>query len=557
VPVDFAQFDNDGPDGIPGSSDDDGYVDYMVLMPKSHPDNFIVFNADGIATLPLSTPYTSDDKNSEGNSIKLDSHSGCISSAPNLNQAVGIICHEYGHSFGARDLYDVVYEDNETDSAGIGFWGVMGRGTLGWDWTGGPVGPCAYTRMFLGCIGINNANLIDLYGIHYNLRTGDVALENGKVYRIWAGEKEYFLIEHRRNDGIFYDREIPQNGILIWHVYEPASSNSNENRKVCDLECPDGRYSDAGYPFGTIEDPQNGCDNLDFWAHDQTYAREHAGNLGDATDVFDGIRYTRFGPDTNPNSDSKITKKSTGIKISNIHPEGREMMFDVNTPPFIEWISVQYPLIGTAFQLLSNILNPRRDPAMKGTTLYFINYGRSSHADELVTVYLDSLTVDDLSSLDHFEVQRALEQRIFMNSQPLQNAKIIRENISYTSFSDEITNLGVTPGEFGSGDTIHWIQKISVIVEEAPLPETIELSQNYPNPFNSRTTITYTLPAGGSVTLEVFNVLGQKVRVIDCGTQEAGRHTLQFDGDGLSSGIYFYRIRGSTISPAKKLLLIR
>ena len=553
--VDFSMFDNDGPDGIPGSEDDDGYVDFIVLMPMSRPIDFIVGSADGIAELRLQGNYYTSDKNSLDEHIKIGNNSGTITTAPNLNQAIGLICHEYCHYYGTWDLYDTDHDSFETDSAGIGNWGLMSWGLLGWNGTDGPVVPNAFTRMIMGCIGINNSSLVDLYGIHKDVRISDVNLENGRVYRIWVSEKEYFLIEYRRSDGSYYDRNIPQNGILIWHIVEKYSNN-NELLKRCDLECADGRYSDAGYPLGMAEDPLQGGDNLDFWAHDNGYASEHAGNLGDATDVYDGITFTIFGPDTNPNSHSKVTGKYTGIKIFNIHTDGNDMVFDVSIPPFSEWISYQFPLIGTAFHRFRDIHNPE-EPLQKETTLYLLNYGRSSHADELVTVYQDSLTVDDLSQLDHIEVQRALEQRIFMNSQPLLNAKIIRENISYATFIDEITNLGITPGEFGSGDTFHWIQKISVTGEKEPLPETIELSQNYPNPFNSRTTITYILPASVSVTLEVFNVLGQKVRVIDHGMQEAGRHTLQFDGEDLSSGIYFYRIRGSMTSPAKKLLLIR
>lgn len=555
--VNYADFDNNGPDGIPGSDDDDGYVDYIMLMPISRPDDFIWKNADGIAGLNLYETYYTRDRNSKGQFIRLDKYSGSIAVAPNKNQAIGSICHEYIHYFGAKDLYDLKYVDNETDSAGIGYWGIMGKGTLGWNGLDGPAAPCAYTRMLLGCIGINNSNLIDIYGVHRDIRISDTGLQNGIVYRIWIDYGEYFLIEHRRNDGIYYDRHIPQNGILIWHILERATSNNTEQIKLCDLECADGRYSDAGYPIGKTVDTEEGGDNLDFWSHTEWYTSKHKGNFGDATDVYDGIRYTRFSNNTNPNSNSKLDKEPTDVEVFNIHPEGNEMVFDVNTAPFTDWSKEKYPLIGTAFHRFNNIFESPNSPASKGNTLYLINYGQSRNTDELITVYNDSLTVDNLSSLNYYEAQNAIVKRVFTGDLNQHNSKIIRENISINTFQNDLMDLGITPSDFGSVTTPTWIQKISLIIEDQSIPEVIELSQNYPNPFNSQTNITYNLSTGVPVTLEVFNMLGQRVITINRGFEDAGSHTIQLNAEGLSSGIYFYRVSGKTFSQTRKFLLIR
>ncbi|MFC1541956.1 T9SS type A sorting domain-containing protein [Candidatus Latescibacterota bacterium] len=553
--VDFSHFDNDGPDGIPASTDDDGYVDYLALMPMSRPYNFIDKYATGYGYFGEFTTYETHYKNLNGELIKIDKYSGCIVTTSNQNQGIGTLCHEYCHSFGTLDLYDEGYEDNETDSAGIGYWGIMGRGNLGWNETTGPVAPCAYTRMVLGCIGLNNANLVDIYGQHRNLRISDVGLENGHVYRIWVGNNEYFLIEHRRNDGIYYDRLTPQNGLLIWHVYENVSS-VDELIKRCDLECPDGRYTDAGYPLGMIADPLYGGDNLDFWAHDYSYSAAHAGNHGDATDVYDGIIYTRFGPDTNPNTNSKVTKEPNGIDIFNIHPEGNEMVFDVKIPPFIDWISNYFPLIGTGIQRFMGNWQIKY-PAQKETACYLLNYSNGITPDRLVTVYADSLTVDDISSLDYLETQKAIEQRMFLNNMSVENAQIIRENISFDTFGSTITELGINPDDIFSDAIPRWIQKSSFAIEEESLPDTIVLSQNYPNPFNALTTITYTLPVDSAVTLEIFNLLGQKIIEQNRGFEHAGSHSIILDAAELSSGLYLYRINGTTVSETKKFLLIR
>ena len=74
-------------------------------------------------------------------------------------------------------------------------------------------------------------------------------------------------------------------------------------------------------------------------------------------------------------------------------------------------------------------------------------------------------------------------------------------------------------------------------------PGSIELSQNYPNPFNPATTIRYGLPNRSQVMLTVFNILGDQVALLQNGEQEAGYHEVKFDGSGLSSGVYFYKLQ--------------
>lgn len=89
------------------------------------------------------------------------------------------------------------------------------------------------------------------------------------------------------------------------------------------------------------------------------------------------------------------------------------------------------------------------------------------------------------------------------------------------------------------------------------VPGNPELMQNYPNPFNPSTTISYTLPRRSTVTLAIFNTLGQRVASLIQGEQEAGRHDVKFDGGGLTSGVYFYRLEAGDFVQTKRLLLIR
>jgi hypothetical protein len=88
-------------------------------------------------------------------------------------------------------------------------------------------------------------------------------------------------------------------------------------------------------------------------------------------------------------------------------------------------------------------------------------------------------------------------------------------------------------------------------------PREFSLEQNYPNPFNPATTIRYALARRCQVTLAVFNTLGQEVAVLQNGEQEAGFHDVRFDGSGLASGVYFYRIQAADFTRTCKMLLMK
>ncbi len=84
-----------------------------------------------------------------------------------------------------------------------------------------------------------------------------------------------------------------------------------------------------------------------------------------------------------------------------------------------------------------------------------------------------------------------------------------------------------------------------------------KLYQNYPNPFNARTSIRYEYPQDGIVTIEVYDILGQKVKTLLNEYRIADRYEVEFDANGLSSGLYFYTVRVNDFTLTKKMLLLR
>ncbi len=120
----------------------------------------------------------------------------------------------------------------------------------------------------------------------------------------------------------------------------------------------------------------------------------------------------------------------------------------------------------------------------------------------------------------------------------------------------------ITLSSAQGGVRIDQVQLIYVVgsvvsTEESELPEGYALDQNYPNPFNPVTTIQYELAAAADVTLEVYDVLGRKVRTLVDGANVAGVHTVAFDGAGLASGVYFYHLKTPVGQQVRRMVLLK
>jgi hypothetical protein len=98
-------------------------------------------------------------------------------------------------------------------------------------------------------------------------------------------------------------------------------------------------------------------------------------------------------------------------------------------------------------------------------------------------------------------------------------------------------------------------------------PKNFELNQNFPNPFNPSTKINYNLPFDSKVTLEIYNIAGERISQLVNEEQPAGYYSVDFNSSSLnkniSSGIYFYRMTivnkatGNNISSIKKMILLK
>jgi hypothetical protein len=92
---------------------------------------------------------------------------------------------------------------------------------------------------------------------------------------------------------------------------------------------------------------------------------------------------------------------------------------------------------------------------------------------------------------------------------------------------------------------------------DSGIPSNYYLSQNYPNPFNPSTVINYEIPKVSRVTISVYNVLGQEITKLVNREQAAGKYSVDFNAEKLSSGIYFYKIQAGNFSSFKKMILMK
>jgi hypothetical protein len=137
-------------------------------------------------------------------------------------------------------------------------------------------------------------------------------------------------------------------------------------------------------------------------------------------------------------------------------------------------------------------------------------------------------------------------------AQPLANARVYVEIDPDDVFSNEVhenNNMGWAP--------VVSLGNPNYVAHNPKAPSGFVLHHSYPNPFNPVTTIEYDLFQPENVTLKVFNVLGQEVMTLLDQKQTAGNHKVRFNGSGLASGTYYYRLQAGEVSQTKRFILLK
>ena len=128
--------------------------------------------------------------------------------------------------------------------------------------------------------------------------------------------------------------------------------------------------------------------------------------------------------------------------------------------------------------------------------------------------------------------------------------------INYFNYGINEDNNGyLFVSTFGDG-VFKSLTSISGIEDEKQFID-FNLSQNYPNPFNPSTTIKYSIPNAGNISLKVYDVLGKEIATLVNEEKSSGNYEVEFNASNLTSGIYFYQLKAGNFIETKKMILLR
>lgn len=198
-------------------------------------------------------------------------------------------------------------------------------------------------------------------------------------------------------------------------------------------------------------------------------------------------------------------------------------------------------------------------------TLYLLNINTSISSPSII----DSLVMNDCmvySSLEahtnYFYLKEWGDSGSAVTRVEVVNNKIIlpyKINLPFNS-AFELSARGKKLIVF-SPENIYWYIDTTVVSDiefSAPdVPANAELLQNHPNPFNPSTTIRYSIPASGLVTIKLFDILGNEIASLVNEEKPAGNYEIKFNAAKLSSGVYFYCLQAGSFVKTKKMILMK
>ncbi len=269
--VGFGEFDNDGPDGVPNSGDDDGFVDALAFQ-------FLETSAScgGPAIWPhrsrianwMEEPFATADSQPDGAPVFVDSYiiQSTVTCDGTELATASTIAHELGHVLGLPDLYDrslgLLPEQRRWV---VGCWSLMAAGAWGCgtalrnDWKR-PTHLGAWERVQLGWA---DEHVLD--NIAFQEWTLAPVLTSGGILRIPLTATESFLVEYRIRSG--FDRELPADGVLIYHIdedppapdcetcprtYRVALEEADGNGSLVKTTLQGGNRGEAGDAWGAL-----------------------------------------------------------------------------------------------------------------------------------------------------------------------------------------------------------------------------------------------------------------------------------------------------------------
>jgi hypothetical protein len=154
---------------------------------------------------------------------------------------------------------------------------------------------------------------------------------------------------------------------------------------------------------------------------------------------------------------------------------------------------------------------------------------------------------------------------VFVADQEVQSYTLFIAPITYSSnetpdwVTISITTFccGLAAGTVFYVDDLSFANPTAVTEQLGAIPTSYKLEQNFPNPFNPKTTIQFSLPQGGFVSLQVFDILGKEVALLLNEQKEAGTYSVRWDATTMPSGVYYYYLKTEAFAAAKQMVVIK
>jgi hypothetical protein len=223
------------------------------------------------------------------------------------------------------------------------------------------------------------------------------------------------------------------------------------------------------------------------------------------------------------------------------------------TPKPIRWDYLQDNDRYKLFRVFSELINLKKNYPVFSTDNYSLDV---AGAAKTIKLFGDSVNVVIIGNFD------IVSKTFFPSFSPYGKWYDFFSGDS-SSFNDPGASVTLQAGEFRIFSTKKFPTpdgEILVDLEDAEnleIIDTYNLQQNYPNPFNPATNINFTIQQTEFVTLKVYDVLGNEIKTLVKEQKSPGNYNINFEGAGLSSGIYFYRIEAGSFNQIRKMVLLK
>lgn len=318
--VDFRIYDNDGPDNVPDSGDDDGYADLVMFV---HPNEGGECGGSDIWSHSFSysgwtqhagQPFVTDDIGANGQPIRVDDYviMPAISCFGGRIE-IGVFSHEFGHALGLPDLYDRTAYDpaGAVSTGGMGLFCLMAAGSYGGDYShpATPTQMCAWAKEELGWLTATETVCDETAALYYQ---GDAP----EARKLWRGgdysSGEWFLVENRQR--VKWDRYLRGEGFLVTHIDNNVTTQNDE-------ACPGGNPCPAGHYLVMVIEADNQ------WEMQTAAPPVNGPWFGEAEDFFNAANNDTWDDSTLPSARDHAGA-ATGVSVHNIGPSGIKMMAD-------------------------------------------------------------------------------------------------------------------------------------------------------------------------------------------------------------------------------------